>query len=152
MLERRPDMSASDWSDEDGRRVSATFVGWERFGKRGACSDAVVDRLVAAVFGKTPHVEIHNVVRSIERCDTCGGVVYLTAAGLFLIARTDAEQAHARSLLASADEDWDVLGHSEFWVQKAPGEYFVAPTLILHLIAEHGYAPPGEFVQALLSR
>jgi len=42
-----------------------------------------------------------------------------------------------------------VLGDAEIRVVAENGTLFVAPTLILHYVVEHGYQPPPEFVDAL---
>jgi len=42
------------------------------------------------------------------------------------------------------------LGFSNVFV-PGEGRLYVAPSLILHYIAEHGYAPPQEFQAAVLA-
>lgn len=147
---QREDMTASEWHDETGRKVNATFVGWGVSASGAGSASGIVARLAASLFGPAPGVEIRNVVRSIEPCTVCGGVVYVSADGAMLIAGNDAEQSAARGLVASAGVEWNVLGHAEFWVQRTAQEYFIAPTLILHYIAKHGYVPPDEFVATVL--
>ena len=41
------------------------------------------------------------------------------------------------------------LSSENVWI-PAPGVVYVAPAMILHYVAEHGYAPPEEFVAAVL--
>lgn len=42
------------------------------------------------------------------------------------------------------------LGHAEIWVFDGAVTVYVAPTLIYHYITAHHYAPPTQFVNALL--
>lgn len=159
MLEERPDMTTAAWHDEGGRQVQAIFVGWRAPRSpehppgmtQGPVVAMACRALVGALFGSTPGIEVHNVVRSIEPCSICGGVVYVAADGTMLVARTDAEQAAARDLVSMKGDAWGVLGHAEFWVRKAAEEYFVSPTLMLHSLAEHGYVPPPDLVDALMA-
>jgi hypothetical protein len=41
------------------------------------------------------------------------------------------------------------LGNGEILVVGATGTAFLAPTLIFHYVAEHGYRPPAVFAEAL---
>lgn len=144
------DMSTSEWHDDEGAVVKATFVGWGARVGQGGAAGALLAKLTSAVFGRVAAIEIHNVVRSIDRCEVCGCVVFLAGDGALYAARTDAEVGQVRSRLHSSGDDWEVLGHSELWVKIGDAACFVAPTLVIHLIADHGYAPPGEFVAAVL--
>jgi hypothetical protein len=42
------------------------------------------------------------------------------------------------------------LGTAEIRVASDDGICFAAPTLIYHYVAEHGYRPPEQFVEAVL--
>lgn len=145
----RPDMSSSDWSDENGRKVRALFVGWNTKDSVGPTSDDVKDRLVAAVFHRLAGVELHNTIRSIESCDVCGGIVRLTISGISLVAMSDSEDVNAMRMLLASGERWYTLGHSELWVRCKDDVYFVSPTMIVHRVLEHGYCPPPAYVDAL---
>lgn len=41
------------------------------------------------------------------------------------------------------------LGHAEIHVAGRSGNWYAAPTLVLHYIDAHGYRPPAEFLAAL---
>ena len=43
-----------------------------------------------------------------------------------------------------------MLGSAEIRVEGEKGVIYVAPNLIYHYVAEHGYRPPEEFTNALL--
>lgn len=43
------------------------------------------------------------------------------------------------------------LGNGQIRVQGAGGVWYAAPTMVEHYVVEHGYGPPAEFVQAVLS-
>jgi hypothetical protein len=47
------------------------------------------------------------------------------------------------------DEDAYRTGSAEIWVPDGQHGYFAAPTLVVHYVAAHGYAPPHEFVKAI---
>jgi len=42
-------------------------------------------------------------------------------------------------------------GNGEIRVKGATGKTYVAPVLVVHYIEAHGYSPPNEFVEAVLS-
>ncbi|MFE4590009.1 DUF7919 family protein [Streptomyces laurentii] len=42
-------------------------------------------------------------------------------------------------------------GNGEIWVQGESGITYVAPDLITHYVAAHGYRPPQAFVDAVLA-
>jgi hypothetical protein len=43
------------------------------------------------------------------------------------------------------------FGHAEIWVFGRDGKTYAAPTLIYHYVTRHHYAPPDDFVQAVLT-
>jgi hypothetical protein len=43
------------------------------------------------------------------------------------------------------------FGHAEIWVFGEEGKTYAAPTLIYHYVTRHLYAPPVEFIQAVLT-
>lgn len=51
---------------------------------------------------------------------------------------------------ASATRGEILLGHSEIFVPDPDGGGYAAPALVVHYIADHQYAPPLPFVQAVL--
>lgn len=61
--------------------------------------------------------------------------------------------SHRCDVCASADEPGspasDRSGNGEIWLCNEEGEWFAAPTLIVHYITEHHYLPPVEFIDAL---
>jgi hypothetical protein len=42
------------------------------------------------------------------------------------------------------------LSCANVWI-PAPGRVYVAPGMILHYVADHGYAPPAEFIAAVFA-
>jgi membrane protease YdiL (CAAX protease family) len=44
------------------------------------------------------------------------------------------------------------LGTSEIRVFSDAGDIYAAPTLIYHYVRDHGYKPPGQFIQALMAQ
>lgn len=42
-----------------------------------------------------------------------------------------------------------LLGNAELWIPNGKDEFLVAPTLIVHYIEVHEYAPPSIFIDAL---
>ena len=43
-------------------------------------------------------------------------------------------------------------GNGEIRISDGSGTTYVAPTLIVHYVIEHHYAPPAEFVRAVLAQ
>jgi hypothetical protein len=81
-----------------------------------------------------------NVTRGWQNCGFCpwDGLEKARAAGLYPI-RIDFE-----------GEDY-ALGDAEIRVVHSDGRIFAAPNLIAHYVLEHRYAPPAEFVAAVLA-
>jgi hypothetical protein len=52
---------------------------------------------------------------------------------------------------AEVDGEQLTLGDAEVRVVAENGDWLVAPTLVLHYVAEHGYLPPEPFVEAVLA-
>jgi len=42
------------------------------------------------------------------------------------------------------------LGSCEIWIPDDKGEYFAAPSQVIHYIEDHGYIPPLEFIHAAI--
>lgn len=64
--------------------------------------------------------------------------------------------SHHCDFCAPADEPGSPASHrsgnGEIWLCNQEGEWFAAPTLIVHYIKEHRYLPPAEFIDALRGR
>jgi hypothetical protein len=43
------------------------------------------------------------------------------------------------------------MGNGEIRVTGRNGNIYVAPVLVLHYVVVHGYAPPPEFVDAVVA-
>lgn len=56
--------------------------------------------------------------------------------------------------LVTIDRDGTALalGGSEIWIPASAGPIYVAPDLVFHYINAHGYAPPQEFVDAVMEQ
>lgn len=50
MSSDRRSMSTSELTDEDGRRVAATFVGWGEVTESGTYAPGLVEKFVAGIF------------------------------------------------------------------------------------------------------
>lgn len=153
-MDERAELSVSVWSDEDGRKTEATFVGWVTpFQSSSPHHDAgdIVAHLVAALLGRLKGASIENTVRSIERCPVCGAVAFVSGSGIFASGVSDDEVAHARNQVVADSAGWCVLGSAELWLTRDAGGHFVSPTLIAHYVQAHGYNPPAAFVARLLA-
>lgn len=53
--------------------------------------------------------------------------------------------------LPSIDPAPGTIGNGEIRVSDKSGKTYVAPVLILHYVQAHGYLPPSEFIQAVVS-
>ncbi|MFF2953713.1 hypothetical protein ACFVVU_20525 [Kitasatospora sp. NPDC057965] len=93
--------------------------------RRGGVPAGLVDALLR------PAADPVNVTRGVHTCPFCGGF-YLTV-----------ENPHAAS-------GSTLLGSAEIHVAGAGGGGFAAPTLVIHYILDHGYAPPPPFQRAVL--
>ena len=51
---------------------------------------------------------------------------------------------------AKRDDEQLLLGSAEIRVLSEQGQIFAAPNLIYHYVVDHNYAPPQEFVRAIL--
>lgn len=47
--------------------------------------------------------------------------------------------------------DTEIRGNGELRVPGEPGVMYAAPIMVNHYVAEHGYAPPQEFITAALA-
>ena len=43
-----------------------------------------------------------------------------------------------------------ILGAAELWIPSEQGKIFAAPDLVIHYLRDHSYAPPDEFIVAVL--
>ncbi|MBZ4322285.1 DUF7919 family protein [Streptomyces huiliensis] len=51
----------------------------------------------------------------------------------------------------TADGRTLMLGTAEVRVVSADGVWLAAPDLVLHYVTDHGYLPPADFIEAVLS-
>jgi hypothetical protein len=95
----------------------------------GQASSHFVEKLTHVILNKSDEFNVHvNVMRGILQCDFC----------------------HRQVTLSSAGMRPRMLGMSELWIPSSAG-WFAAPSLIIHYTVDHGYLPPVEFGEAVLS-
>ena len=107
-------------------RPGTKNIGWLAAGhefERGEPGDHVLDRLWS--FCKISIAQS----RGIHECEFCSDEEVYKA------------EHHGERLL---------LGTSEIRVFSSEGKIYAAPTLIYHYVSVHKYAPPGEFIRALM--
>lgn len=157
-LEGRAELSSGDWRGESGP-TRAVFVGclgrdWrqpEPGGLDGPGVPKLADQLVAAVFGRLRGARTANLARGLTPCPLCGATVLASADGRLVSALSDDDCDAAEKQLGGPEGDWQFLNHHELWVDRAGGGHYVAPSLIAHYVRDHGYAPPGEYLDALMA-
>jgi hypothetical protein len=90
--------------------------------------DPRISEKLRKILIKSDLVDAHvNVIRSAHPCNICG-----------------------EEDIVSKNEQDILLGRSELWIPGSDyGEYFAAPTLILHYMKHHSYLPPAEFIKAV---
>ena len=96
---------------------------------RGAVAPALFDKLchICASRGAT---DVHvNRLRSSTQCGICG--------------RDEFE-------VPGCSDDLSI-GMSEIWIPNPKGGFFVAPSMIIHFIADHEYRPPEVFMDAVMA-
>ena len=156
-LEGRVDLSKGDWRSESGP-TQAVFVGclgrdWRKPEPhtRQEADSALVGRFVSAVFGRLRGARTENLVRGLPPCPVCGATGLASPDGALLSALTDEECDAAEKRLGGPEGDWHYLNHHELWVDRPGGGHYVAPSLIAHYVRDHGYAPPAEYVDAVMA-
>lgn len=144
-----PELTQVPWYGPNGQ-IQATLVGWitSEWHCGAGRDDALLRRLSLAIVNGFDGAHTCNPVRSIQYCPVCSGRFLISGDGLVIGGFTDVEFRVACDLAAEQGRH-DVLGHSELWVRRGSGGWYVAPTLIAHYADAHGYAPPEEFVVAL---
>ncbi|CDR02381.1 hypothetical protein GCM10022420_040780 [Streptomyces iranensis] len=55
-------------------------------------------------------------------------------------------------VVVSVDGTEVTLGSAEIRLLARDGRWLIAPNLVLHYVAAHGYLPPGEFIEAVMAR
>ncbi|WP_043464659.1 hypothetical protein [Kitasatospora sp. MBT66] len=92
--------------------------------QQGEVAEEVVDGLLRLV------IDPDNQTRGLHECDFCGALYLMV------------DNPHAES-------GSSLLGTAEIHVRSSSDTVFVAPTLVIHYIVEHGYRPPDEFLDAV---
>jgi hypothetical protein len=109
---------------------SARNIGW--LDAAHPFARAPVERLMfeklCDICASTEPANVHvNKLRSVQSCPICGSDNFV---------------------IPGCNEEL-LVGMSELWIPKSKGEYLVAPSLILHFIADHQYSPPQSFWDAV---
>jgi hypothetical protein len=125
------DLSRYEYSDERGERAGSAApllnVGWLAEGHeflRGDVPGGFVEALLELA------KDTVNVYRGMHFCDFCP---------TFQEAR---KNVRFRDVF---------IGSGEVHVRGGEGRVYVAPALVVHYVADHGYQPPREFVDAVLA-
>ncbi len=116
---------------EARRRRSWRTFGWLEPGndyRTGACPPEFLRVLEAAADHPV------NRTRGIHRCQLCPTSTHDIMAPAPSYPTTTGRLLH--------------LGSASLEVRDANGQIWIAPTLVLHYIAEHGYLPPAELADA----
>jgi len=88
-------------------------------------SSIVVDRLIRVVRG-SDICNVHvNILRSVRPCDLCHDQAFLEFDPRLMV------------------------GQSQIWLPSRGETFLAAPSMILHYILLHKYAPPREFLSAI---
>ncbi|MFK0288036.1 hypothetical protein ACIQVL_47280 [Streptomyces sp. NPDC090499] len=121
----------SDDPDDSGERMgsgeSLLNVGWLAEGHeipQGEVPDGLVEALLELA------KDTVNVYRGMHFCDFC--VTF----------------QEARKNVRFRDV---FIGSGEIHVRGGEGRVYAAPALVVHYVADHGYQPPMEFVDAVLA-
>lgn len=121
---------SADAAETGGRAGSGAFllnVGWlaERHEfPRGDVPEGFVEALPEMA------EDTVNVYRGMHFCDFCP---------TFQEARKNVRFRHV------------FIGRGEVHVRGGEGRVYAAPALVVHYVADHGYQPPREFVDAVLA-
>jgi hypothetical protein len=130
------DLSPYEYSDDadelgggEGRALGASLlnVGWLAEGQEfplGDVSEGFVDALLELA------KDTVNVYRGMHFCDFCP---------TFQEAR---ENVRFRDVF---------IASGEVHVRGSEGQVYAAPAMVVHYVADHGYQPPREFVDAVLA-
>jgi hypothetical protein len=122
-----PDLSPYEYTPSaDGNVVN---VGW--LGRESDFQVGPVDESIRLELRKRAENPL-NVMRGWHDCELCGIESPIRIPPL--------EGLHGRIS----------LGTGELWVVGDAGITYVAPTLIVHYVEDHGYVPPASFNAALL--
>ena len=105
---------------------SVGCIGWLKRGRkfaRAKADAAFLDKMASIIRRECVHV-----TRGTHNCDFCSeGRIWL-------------------------DDKSELLGHAEMWIPATSRDVvFSAPTLIYHYCREHDYAPPQEFIDAVMN-
>ncbi|MBB5020574.1 hypothetical protein HNQ59_003895 [Chitinivorax tropicus] len=94
----------------------------------GGVSDCFIEKLAILING-SDCCQVHvNKIRGVHPCEICGlDVVF--------------EKIKDMEIL---------LGASEVWIPFDKG-WYASPSMVLHYVRHHGYAPPVGFVDAVIS-
>lgn len=121
------DLSPYEYSDEQGEGTGPLNVGWLAEGHEVPVGD-VPEGFVEALLELAK--DTVNVYRGVHFCDFCP---------TFQDARMN---VRFRDVF---------IGSGEIHVRGREGRVYVAPALVVHYVADHGYRPPPEFVDAVLT-
>lgn len=115
-------------------------VGWLGAESEFMTADPSPEFLRALVRGA---FEDHNVMRGLQNCNFCD----LESGGFGVLIDDDGS---VRYWDKSIIEPPAWLGTGEIRVTSEKGVTYAAPTLVVHYVLDHHYAPPEEFVEAML--
>ena len=95
----------------------------------GEISNNFVSKMHEIICARRSDFDAHvNVIRGIHPCNLCG----------------------EECIEIPCTNSKVLLGMSEIWIPTSNG-YFASPSMVLHYIEAHGYAPPGVFIGAAMA-
>jgi hypothetical protein len=107
-------------------------IGWldtDHAYAKGVPSGILVSKLRDIICARSSHSNAHvNVIRGIHLCNLCG---------------EKRVEVNCRSSKV-------ILGMSEILIPASHG-YFASPSMVLHYIELHQYAPPQEYISAVMN-
>lgn len=119
------DLSRYEYSESDREMLN---VGWLAAGREystGVVPGPVVSKLLIMAADK------ENIMRGVHNCEFC-------------------EEESPLRMPAPVERGYVSLGMGELHVEGTDGRIYSAPSLVIHYIVEHQYAPPAEFQEAVL--
>jgi hypothetical protein len=123
-----PDLSPYEYSEHDPSRKTVN-IGWLGVGSMFNVGDSEPE-FRHALLELIAHGDV-NLTRGWHRCEFC-----------------DAEPG-IEVPFESAQQGRVFLGHAEVHVLGTDGVVYAAPTMVYHYVAEHGYLPPQQFIDAV---
>lgn len=118
------DLSPYEYTQADQAMLNVGWLARDIPFNRGRIPRAAFDALLVLADSQV------NIMRGVHDCEFCS------------------EESPIR-MSAPNERGFVSLGMGEVHVVSDDGRIFVAPSLVLHYIRDHGYLPPEDFIRAL---